>query len=440
MSKKNRRAVAVTGIGMVTPLGNDAPSTWKALLDQKSGVARIASFDPSGFPTQIAAEVKGFRVEEAVEAPKLLKYTVPFTAFALAAAEEAIRDSGIHPTAATASRWGLVGGSGMMTAEFEFLQRFQAEFAADGEVDYARLGKEGERFISSPEFAKHRTVTGQALLHRRFGIRGYSANVHTACASGGQALGLAMRLIRGGQADYVLAGGYDSMITPVGLTGFCLLTALSTDNDEPHRASRPFDRTRTGFVLGEGAAFLVLEDWQKARERGATIYAELAGEGNSLSSYRITDSHPSGDGPIQAIRWALEDAGATVEEVDYVNAHGTSTKMNDLGETNAIKAVFGDAAKKIAVSSTKSQMGHLIAAAGAVEGVICVLAIRDSIVPMTANLTSPDPECDLDYVPEGPRKMRVDLALSNSFGFGGSNSSILFRSPEQAEQREKVGA
>ncbi|MGB6337179.1 MAG: beta-ketoacyl-[acyl-carrier-protein] synthase family protein, partial [Thermoanaerobaculia bacterium] len=198
-----------------------------------------------------------------------------------------------------------------------------------------------------------------------------------------------------------------------------------------------FARTRTGCVLGEGAAFLVLEDWEKARERGATIYAELAGEGNSLSSYRITDSHPSGDGPIQAIRWALEDAGATVEDVDYVNAHGTSTKMNDLGETNAIKAVFGEAAKKLAISSTKSQMGHLIAAAGAVEGVICALAIRDSVVPMTANLTSPDPECDLDYVPEGPRKMRVDVALSSSFGFGGSNSSILFRSPEQAEQRGK---
>ncbi len=440
MSKEKRRAVAITGMGMVTPLGNDAPSTWKALLDQESGIARIASFDPSGFPTQIAAEVKGFQIEEAVEAPKLLKYSVPFTAFALAAAEEAIRDSGIHPTPATASRWGLVGGSGMMTAEFEFLQRFQAEFAADGEVDYARLGKEGERFMSSPEFARHRTVTGQALLHRRFGIRGYSANVHTACASGGQALGLAMRLIRGGQADYVLAGGYDSMITPVGMTGFCLLTALSTDNDEPHRASRPFDRTRTGFVLGEGAAFLVLEDWQSARERGATIYAELAGEGNSLSSYRITDSHPSGDGPIQAIRWALEDAGATVEDVDYVNAHGTSTQMNDLGETNAIKAVFGEAATRLAISSTKSQMGHLIAAAGAVEAVICALAIRDSVVPMTANLTSPDPACDLDYVPEGPRKMRVDVALSNSFGFGGSNSSVLFRSPERTEQRGEDGA
>jgi 3-oxoacyl-(acyl-carrier-protein) synthase len=244
-----------------------------------------------------------------------------------------------------------------------------------------------------------------------------------------------MRLIHDGQADYVLAGGYDSMITPVGMAGFCLLTALSTDNDEPQRASRPFDRTRTGFVLGEGAAFLVLEDWQKARERGATIYAELAGEGNSLSSYRITDSHPSGDGPIQAMRWALEGAGETVEDVDYINAHGTSTQMNDLGETNAMKAVFGEAARKLAISSTKSQMGHLIAAAGAVEGAICVLAIRDSVVPMTANLTSPDPECDLDYVPEGPRKLKVDVAMSNSFGFGGSNSSILFRSPERAEQR-----
>jgi beta-ketoacyl-acyl-carrier-protein synthase II len=431
-----KRRVAVTGIGMVTPLGNDAPTTWKALVDGKSGIAGIASFDPSGFPTRIAAEVKGFSAD-VVEDRKLLKYAVPFTTFALAAADEAIRDAGIRPTLATAERWGLVSGSGMMTAEFAFLERFRREFAADGEIDYAKLGREGvgRGFMSSPEFARHQTVTAQALLHRRFGIRGYSANVHTACASGGQALGLAMRLIRRGQADCVLAGGYDSMITPVGLTGFCLLTALSTDNDEPEKASRPFDRTRNGFVLGEGAAFLVLEKWQAARERGATIYAELAGEGNSLSSYRITDSHPSGDGPIQSMRWALRDAGETTETVDYVNAHGTSTQMNDLCETNAMKAVFGDRAREVAISSTKGQTGHLIAAAGAVEGVICTLAIRDSKVPMTANLTDPDPQCDLDYVPGAPRDKKVDVALSNSFGFGGSNSSVIFRSPERSERR-----
>jgi 3-oxoacyl-[acyl-carrier-protein] synthase-1/3-oxoacyl-[acyl-carrier-protein] synthase II len=321
----------------------------------------------------------------------------------------------------------------MMTMDFDFLQRFQQEFASAGEIDLARLGSEGERFISSPEFARHRAVAGQALLHGRFGIRGYSANLHTACASGGQALGMAMRVVRSGQADYVLAGGYDTMINPIGLAGFCLLGAISTDNDRPTSASRPFDLTRNGFVLGEGAGFMVLEDWHRAADRGARIYAELAGEGNSLSSYRITDSPPSGDGPIQAIHGALEDAGETVDTIDYVNAHGTSTPMNDLSETNAIKAVFGERAYGLAVSSTKSQMGHLIAAAGAVEGVICALAIKNSMAPMTSNLENPDPECDLDYVSEGCRPMRIGAAMSNSFGFGGSNSCLIFRSPQRAE-------
>jgi len=429
------RTVAITGVGMVTPLGNDVESTWSALLNGESGVREIAGFDASGFPTRIAAEVKDLRAEEFVEDRKSLKYVTPFSLFALAAAEEAIRDAGVRPTRATAERWGLVSGSGMMTMEFDFLQRFQREFAVDGQIDLARLGAEGARFISSPEFARHRAVAGQALLHKRYGIRGYSANLHTACASGGQALGLAMRVVRSGQADFVLAGGYDTMINPIGLAGFCLLGAISTDNDRPSSASRPFDLTRNGFVLGEGAGFMILEDWQRARDRGAKIYAEIAGEGNSLSSYRITDSPPSGDGPIQAIRSALEDAGETVDSIDYLNAHGTSTPMNDLSETNAIKAVFGDRANDLAVSSTKSQIGHLIAAAGAVEGIICALAIQHSIAPMTANLRTPDPACNLDYVSQGCRPMQIDAALSNSFGFGGSNSCLVFRSPQRAENR-----
>jgi len=432
---KKPRSVAVTGVGMVTPLGNDVASTWNAILKGESGIGEIVGFDASGFPTRIAAEVKGLRAEETIEDRKSLKYATPFSLFALAAAEEAVRDAGVRPTAATAEQWGLVSGSGMMTMDFEFLQRFQREFAADGKIDLARFGAEGERFISSPEFSRHRAVAGQALLHKRYNIRGYSANLHTACASGGQALGMAMRVVRSGQADYVLAGGYDTMINPIGLAGFCLLGAISTDNDQPHSASRPFDLTRNGFVLGEGAGFMVLEDWQGAKDRGATIYAELAGEGNSLSSYRITDSPPSGDGPIQAIRGALADAGETVDAIDYINAHGTSTPMNDLSETNAIKAVFGDRAFDLAVSSTKSQMGHLIAAAGAVEGVICALAIKNSMAPMTANLVTPDPECDLDYVSDGCRPMQIDAAMSNSFGFGGSNSCLVFRSPQRAETR-----
>jgi len=427
------RTVAVTGVGMVTPLGNDVGSTWNAILSGESGVREIAGFDASGFPTRIAAEVKDLRAEDIIEDRKLLKYATPFSLFALVAAEEAVRDAGVRPTTATAERWGLVSGSGMMTMEFDFLQRFQREFAVDGQIDLARLGAEGARFISSPEFARHRAVAGQALLHKRYGIRGYSANLHTACASGGQALGLAMRVVRSGHADFVLAGGYDTMINPIGLAGFCLLGAISTDNDRPGSASRPFDLTRNGFVLGEGAGFMILEDWQRARDRGAKIYAEIAGEGNSLSSYRITDSPPSGDGPIQAIRSALADAGETIATIDYLNAHGTSTPMNDLSETNAIKAVFGDRAYELAVSSTKSQMGHLIAAAGAVEGIICALAIDRSTSPMTSNLSTPDPECDLDYVSEGCRSMQIDVAMSNSFGFGGSNSCLVFRSPRRTE-------
>jgi 3-oxoacyl-(acyl-carrier-protein) synthase len=260
--------------------------------------------------------------------------------------------------------------------------------------------------------------------------------VHTACASGGQAIGTALKLIRRGAVDRALAGGFDSMISPVGLAGFCLLSAVSTDNDTPQRASRPFDATRNGFVLGEGAGFLVLEEWESARKRGARIYAELAGDGNSLSSYRITDSPPDGDGPIQSMRAALADARATPADVDYINAHGTSTGMNDRSEAAAIHAVFGnDHAKRVSVSSTKSSMGHLIAAAGAVEVAICALAIERGEMPVNANYREPDPDCDLNLVLDTPRRQRVRMTLSNSFGFGGSNSCIVLRHPELVEAR-----
>jgi 3-oxoacyl-(acyl-carrier-protein) synthase len=267
-------------------------------------------------------------------------------------------------------------------------------------------------------------------LIQQFGIEGYATSVHTACASGGQALGLAMQVIRRGEADFMLAGGFDSMINPLGLSSFCLLGALSSYNDTPTTASRPFDATRNGFVLGEGAAFLILESWEKAKARGAKIYAELAGEGNSLSSYRITDSHPNGDGAIQAIERALNDAGVKASDVDYINAHGISTKMNDLSETNAIKAVFKERARILPASSTKSQTGHLIAAAGALEAVLSVMSIHEAQIPKTANLTNLDPECDLDYVVDGPREKSLGVVLSNSFGFGGSNSCLLFKHPE----------
>lgn len=425
----NNRRVAITGLGVVSPLGNDVESTWQNLMAGRSGIAEISHFDASAFPTYIAAEVKHFNMSLKLKG-KHLRFSMPFTQYALEAAHQAFSDAGIRPEKQTASRWGVVTGSGMMTAEFDYLHRFQKNSAPEGELDWAKLQENSREFYNLVDFGKTTSNSGLSLLTQQFGIEGYASSVHTACASGGQALGLALQVIRRGEADFMLAGGFDSMINPLGLSSFCLLGALSTYNETPASASRPFDGTRNGFVLGEGAAFLILEEWSKAKARGAKIYAELAGEGNSLSSYRITDSHPNGDGAIQAIERALQDAGLAASDIDYINAHGTSTKMNDLSETNAMKAVFGDKLYQLPVSSTKSQTGHLIAAAGALEAVLSVLSIEHAQIPQTANLTTPDPDCDLDYVTEGPREKSLGAVLSNSFGFGGSNSCLLFKHPE----------
>ncbi|MDP3559591.1 MAG: beta-ketoacyl-[acyl-carrier-protein] synthase family protein [Legionellaceae bacterium] len=419
----HKTKIAVTGLGVVSPLGNDVPSTWDALLTGKSGIAPIQQFDASHFPARIAAEVKNF-VPTYPSLGKNQRYTMPFTQYALQAAHEALTDAKIASTPENAHRFGVVSGSGMMTTSFEYLHRFQEACAVDGEVDWTRLQAVDSDFCVISDFGKTISNTVLSLLIQAYQLYGYATSVHTACASSGQAIGLAMQVIRRGEADVMLAGGFDSMITPLGLSSFCLLGALSTYNETPTTASRPFDKTRNGFVLGEGAAFLVLESWEHAQARGARIYAELAGEGNSLSSYRITDSHPDGDGAIQAIQRALHDAGIKPEAVDYINAHGTSTFMNDLSETNAIKAVFG---KQVPVSSTKGQTGHLIAAAGALEAVISVLSMHHGCIPPTANYTNPDPDCDLDYVSEGPRKQILKNVLSNSFGFGGSNSCLVFQ-------------
>jgi 3-oxoacyl-[acyl-carrier-protein] synthase II len=433
MTQPGRRRVAITGLGLVTPIGCNVAATWEALLAGRSGVAPISLFDASGFPVRIAAEVKGFRDADAIDDRKLLKFANRSHRFALAAAEQAIRDAGVRPTLDTAARWGCTVGAGMMGVGFEELADVHRRYAADGDL-HTELFPRAEGSAADPmAFGRSVANAGLSLLLRRFGIRGYATAVHTACASGGQAVGTAMKLIRRGSVDRVLAGGFDSMISPVGLGGFCLLNALSTDNDTPERASRPFDVTRNGFVLGEGAGFLVLEEWAVARARGARIYAELAGDGNSLSSYRITDSHPSGDGPIQAMRQALVDAGATPDEVDYLNAHGTSTPMNDRSECAATRAVFGPGVGNVAVSSTKSVMGHLIAAAGAVEAALCALAIHHGLMPVNANLREPDPDCDLDIVRGEPRPRRIRVALSNSLGFGGSNSCVALRNPDEVD-------
>jgi 3-oxoacyl-(acyl-carrier-protein) synthase len=320
----------------------------------------------------------------------------------------------------------------MMGVDFADLAAVHRHSAANGDLNAAALLT--DPVAADPlVFCRSQSTAGVSLLTRRFGIRGYATSVHTACASGGQAIGTALKVIRRGAADYALAGGFDSMISPVGLAGFCLLSAVSADNDTPERASRPFDATRNGFVLGEGAGFVVLEEWESARRRGARIYAELAGDGNSLSSYRITDSPPDGDGPIQSMRAALKDAGALPTDVDYINAHGTSTTMNDQSESAAIHAVFGDYTNSVSVSSTKSSMGHLIAAAGAVEVVACALAIQHGEMPINANYRDPDPECNLNLVVDKPRKQRVRMTLSNSFGFGGSNSCVILRHPDEVD-------
>jgi 3-oxoacyl-(acyl-carrier-protein) synthase len=433
-----KRRVAITGIGMVTPVGNDTASIWEALLAGRSGCGPITLFDAAGFPVRIAAEVKGFR-DDALGVPrKTLKLANRSHRFALAAAEEALRDAGIRPTPDTATRWCCAVGAGMMTSDYSELAETHDHSAPGGELDAQLL-------LSDPAandplvFCRSQATAGLGLVTSCFDIRGYATAVHTACASGGQAHGTALKLIRRGAADFGLAGGFDSMVSPIGISGFVLLSALSTDNDAPQRASRPFDVTRNGFVLGEGAGFLVLEEWESARRRGARIYAELAGDGNSLSSYRITDSPPDGDGPIQAMRAALADAGAATTDVDYLNAHGTSTGMNDRSETAAIRAVFGAGVDSVWVSSTKSTMGHLIAAAGAVEGAVCALAIHHGEMPVNANLVEQDPECDLALVTGAARRQKVRVAMSNSFGFGGSNSCIVLRHPAEVDRIDGAG-
>ena len=428
-----RRRIAITGIGMVTPVGNNARTTWENLRAGRSGAGVIKYFDASGFPVRIGAEVKDFELPAGLANTKLVKFASRSHRFALAAAEEAIADAGIRPQPVTAERWGFCAGAGMMAVSYPELEIVHRHCAnADG--DFQPDGLLDPNFPTHPvSFCRSQTNAGLGLLTQHFGIRGYASAVHTACASGGQALGTALKVMRRGAVDFMLAGGFDSMLNPIGLSSFCLLGALSSDNDTPGQASRPFDATRNGFVLGEGAGFLVLEDWDAARKRGAKIYAELAGDGNSLSSYRITDSPPDGDGPIQAIRQALADAGVQPEEVDYVNAHGTSTQMNDRSECAALRAVMGGHIERVAVSSTKSCMGHLIAAAGAVEAGVCALAIRDSIAPVNANHQTPDPECQVNVVRGESRPMKIRAALSNSLGFGGSNSSLVFRHPDEVK-------
>ncbi len=421
-----RRRVVVTGIGWVTPLGAEIESVWKALLEGRSGVGYITLFDASNYQTKIAAEVRDWDVSDVGEDPRRWKHQGRHTRFAVGAATKAFRDAGLPDRPPEPTRFGVYLGSGEGQQDFDRFSRMMADALRGGEFDIAQFTKTGLEILDPVAELEQEPNMPAAHLASLFNAQGPNANCLTACAASSQAIGEAAEMIRRGDVDVMLSGGAHSMIHPFGLTGFNLLTALSTRNDEPARASRPFDRDRDGFVLAEGAAMLILEDLEHARTRDARIYAELTGYGSTADAFRITDTHPEGRGAASCMQMALADAALDPADVHYINAHGTSTAVNDKVETLAIKKVFGEHARRLPVSSTKSMMGHLIAAAGATEAIICLLAIRDNVLPPTTNYETPDPDCDLDYVPNQARQSRCEHALSNSFGFGGQNITLAF--------------
>jgi 3-oxoacyl-[acyl-carrier-protein] synthase II len=421
-----RRRVVVTGIGCVTPVGNTVEDTWKALQDGRSGIGKISSFDASNFPTTFAAEVKQFDFAKYVPDPSRFEYSGKNIRFAIGAARQAIDDSGVLQGDLDPGRFGVYLGAGEGQQNFQLVMGIIAHAQKDGEVDLEAFTKLGfERLHAQTELEQEPNMPA-GYLASLFDAQGPNLNCLTACAASSQAIGEATELIRRGDAEVMLSGGAHSMIHPFGVTGFNLLTALSTHNENPQGASRPFDRDRDGFVLGEGAGMVILEELEHAKRRGARIYGEVAGYGSTADAYRVTDVHPEGRGAVACMEMALKDAATNPNEIDYINAHGTSTEVNDRVETLAIKQSFGSQAYKIPVSSIKSMMGHLIAAAGSVEAITCLLCIRDGVIPPTMNYSTPDPSCDLDYVPNAARKQRVRKALSNSFGFGGQNVSLVF--------------
>jgi len=424
-----RRRVVVTGMGMVTPVGRDCASTWKALLEGRSGVGPITLFDARTFPTTFAAEVTDFQLADHLEDAARWDNYSRNTRFALAAAKQAVEDAGLETASGLdRGRFGVYLGAGEGQHDFPRFVRAVFETAnTEGKVDTARFTRLAPTILNPLHEAEQEPGTPSAHVAARFGAEGLNVTCLTACAASSQAIGEATEAIRRGEADVILSGGTHSMIHPLGVTGFNLLTALSTRNDDPPRASRPFDRDRDGFVLGEGAGMLVLEELEHARRRGATIHGEVVGYGTTADAFRITDSHDEGRGAIAAMKQALADARITPDQLNYINAHGTSTQVNDSIETLAIKKALGEAAYRIPVSSTKSMMGHLIAAAGSVEAIVCLLAIRESVLPPTINLDNPDHDCDLDYVPNQARPHTVGYALSNSFGFGGQNIALILK-------------
>ena len=409
-----RRRVVVTGLGAVTPAGNDVAESWSNVLAGRSGIGAIDVFDVSAFSSRIGGTIRGLDLDRYLS-PRDARRMDPFIHYGLVASIQALEDAGLEVTEENADRIGVCVGSGIGG-----LPGIEKGFEA--------VLKGGPRKVS-PFFVPSNIINMVAgNLSIRYGIKGPTYSIVTACSTGAHCIGDAARMIERGDADCMVAGGSEMATSPTGLAGFASARALSTRNDDPEGASRPWDEGRDGFVLADGAGVVVLEALEHARARGARVHAEVAGFGMSSDAYHITLPPDDGEGARRCMKLALDDAGVRPEEVDYVNAHGTSTPAGDVIETRAVKAVFADHAKKLAISSTKSMIGHTLGAAGGIEAIFCILAIRDGAAPPTINLEDPSPDCDLDYVPNTAREMKIDVALTNSFGFGGTNGSLVFKS------------
>jgi 3-oxoacyl-[acyl-carrier-protein] synthase II len=408
----SQRRIVITGLGAVTPLGLDVPTTWANLIAGKSGVSSITAWDASKFDCRFAAQVKDFEPKRHFFNEKDARRADRYSQLAMASAKEAVKHSGLDPQGLELDRVGVLVGSGI------------GGLKSLADQDEILLAK-GPGRVSPFMIPMMITNMAAGLISMEFGFAGPNFSVVTACATSNNCIGEAWRLIRDDEADVILAGGSEAACVPLGIGGFGAMRALSTRNDEPERASRPFDRDRDGFVMGEGAGVVIVEELEHAKKRGATILAELTGYGLTADAYHMTSPAPGGVGAVRAMQHTLKRAGISVDKVDYINAHGTSTPVGDVTETEAIKTVFGEHARKLAVSSTKSMTGHLLGAAGAAEIIFCIKAIEHNLLPPTINLDNPDPACDLDYVPHKAREARVDIAMSNSFGFGGHNATLL---------------
>jgi len=408
-----KRRVVITGLGIVSPIGNDVSKFWESLCAGRSGIGPITHFDASHHTSRIAGEIKDFDPSPYLSA-KDLRRVDQFVQYAIVATGMAISNSGLDLSTIDMNRFGSIVGSGIGG-----IYTIESQHKVMLDKGPSRL---------SPFFIPMLIVNmASGMIGIKFGLKGPNSCSVTACATSNHCIGDAHRVIESGYADFMVAGGSEAAIWPLGVGGFCAAKALSTRNDEPEKASRPFDKDRDGFVMGEGSGIILLEEYEQAKARGADIYAEVIGYGMSCDAHHMTAPHPEGDGAIRCMKASLDDAGINPGEVDYINAHGTSTQLNDAVETKAIKDVFGEHARKLAISSTKSMTGHLLGAAGGIELAACALAIKNGIIPPTINYETPDPACDLDYVPNEARKQEVNVALSNSLGFGGHNATILIK-------------